>query len=186
MAEQALYAAGFRDMDGDGKLDIINQIQRDSSFGPGKANWTIRRRLTISVITLSYSVCFIMAVIWFVKTLFNHPDIPPNLLNFGTTIFWSFNVTATSLLVAYTGISMADTNSYRKSLVDIATANPAPQAPRRHNYGGYYGGGGYGGNDYYTQDIYAQPPQGGVQPVQPVQPNPPNGPPTHPDPNVIR
>lgn len=171
-----LIAAGYPDTDGDGVPDIMDRIQRDSAFGPGRDNWKIRRRLTIGVIVVSYGVCLMMAAVWLVKALLNHADIPSNLLNFGSTIFWAMNVTATSLLVAYTGMSLADTNSYRKSMVNIATRVSDNQPPRRRPpMGGYDGN--YGGQDYYTPDAYSQQTYAGRGPQDtsgepPVQPRP--------------
>lgn len=132
MAEQILKAMGGADSDGDGVPDRLLQLVNDSGFSLNADNWKNRRRIIYATAGSAWVACLLMVVVWCYMTLFTGKDIPPGLLNFGSSIFFSLNGFAVTIIIAYAGLSQADTNSYRKHSSEIAKTIPPPT-----NYGNF-------------------------------------------------
>jgi hypothetical protein len=168
---------GMPDSDGDGIPDILDKFMKDHGFSQSGDKWKNRRILTYLVIITSWGCCLAMVAVWGINVVIGK-EIPPNLMNFGTTIFWAMNLTATATLATYTGISQADTNSYRKQMTEVIKAVPqAGVGPngRQVAYGGYdYGNGNYAQNGY-GQEYYGVGANGGngnPAPPAPAGPTP--------------
>lgn len=198
MAEKMLQSF-MRDSNGDGIPDIMDRLQEDEKFGPSKANWKFRRALVIAIIVTSYGSCLLMVAIWAYTTLFTDKDMPRNLVEFGTTMFWAMNLTGTSVLGLYLGIAQADTSSYRKEMGRLAAVlPPTPQQPAYVDpncppaYQSYtpppYTGGGqsYPNNNYVVGS--PGPPSPLPNPPTPINPGAASedmGGPTTPKPGII-
>ena len=175
-----------QDSNGDGVPDLLDRLQSDEKFGPNKANWKYRRALVMAVIVTSYGSGLLMVVVWLWMVLFGQEDLKPNLLNFGTTMFWAMNQTATTTLGIYLGIAQNDTSSYRKEVGRLAASLPPPMPPQSNNqYGGGYGNNYGGGNRGSIYDYVGAEPDANNPPPPMPTPITPAGPPTQPKPGVI-
>lgn len=112
------------DEDHDGIPDVLARLLKDQGFGLNTDNWRNRRRIIFGVAGTAWGACLFMVGIWAYKVLFTETDIQPNMLNLGTTVFWSMNLMASTLILAYVGISQTDTNSYRRHAADLAKSVP--------------------------------------------------------------
>lgn len=166
------------DEDGDGFPDRLAQMLRDDGFSISNDNWKHRRRIIYVIAGTAWGMCLAMGFIWAWMVLIRETDIPPNLLNFGTTMFWANNVMASTLILGYVGVSQVDRNSYRKHSADMAKAIPSPPM---YNVGDYYTGGSRYHGDRQRYSDYYDIGAGGAQQstdTNSVQPPTPVAPPT--------
>ena len=135
MAEMIRAAMRSEDHDGDGVPDRLLQLLDNPAFGLHKDNWKNRRRILFIITGTSWGACLLIVALALYKGM-SSVDIPPNTVNLLTTIFWAMNMMASALILAYLGIAQNDTNSFRKSSVELATKMPAvTPAPSTPTYG---------------------------------------------------
>jgi hypothetical protein len=173
------------DENADGIPDALGRILNDGDFGLGDDKWKNRRKAVFWTLIVSGGSCFFMMLLWAWKLLFTTTDMPMNLLQFGTAIFYAMVALFTTVLLGYLGFSQADTNAYRKHSVDLAKSIPAP--PVNNTPGAYGGYSPYSNQQFgqgYGYDPNLQPPVNQADMTAPPVPPTPVGP-TERKPGVI-